>query len=168
MRPMPTRRLWTGSLVAMPASRASPPLCGRLSSVEERPRRPVLAPLARRRCVSAALPPTLVRGSKVWKIPLLHFPLCPLALLRHTTYRAFAFRRILLPHMSGLTYDELHGAQRSEVHVRWSYDRIWRRKRSGTAANPPRVVESPSTHSPSLSPPSVRRSNSPSFRRPFH
>ena len=68
----------------------------------------------------------------------------------------FAFRRIRLPHMQGLSYDELNGAQRSEVHVRWVYDAIVRDDLGGTDMYPSRVVETPvPSHSPPLSSPSV-------------
>lgn len=85
-------------------------------------------------------------------------PLFPPSLSRSPSpyERSFAFRRVLLPHLRGMMYEQLNGDQRAEVHMRWAYDYSDRKDRGGTAANPPRVIESPSSHTPSLSPPSVR------------
>ena len=56
----------------------------------------------------------------------------------------FASLKIILPHMRGLTYDDLDGAGRAEVHKRWVEDYQARRPFCGTATpRPPRVFESP-------------------------
>lgn len=55
----------------------------------------------------------------------------------------FRSRKVLLPHMSGLTYDDLDGVGRAEVHKRWVDDQTARRPFRFTATPmPPRVLES--------------------------